>query len=343
LLITYLRSSSIGTYSLCPFQFYMQYGLGIPSKPGFKTERGSAVHKALELLAKRKLAEQESRAGFYEEELGRELWAEDITLENAVDLSWDYYTKKNESGYHWPQEEYDNILGWTKDVVGHGGGIFSPLERKILYPELYFDIALDDQPWAWYDFPNPYTGERLTGYLAIKGTMDLLTEPGPGIIENLDWKSGRQWNWSEDKPKEYEDLLNDSQLLLYFLAMTRLFPEYKQIFVTIYFAQTKSPFTLPFSRRDDVPKALDMLKRNFLGIRNDMKPHRIMDDPKKRWKCKSFCHYGKVKKEGTNISICDYYNNEVQQLGIEKVMAKHGKPSFFSNYNSGGGLSNRIT
>lgn len=215
-------------------------------------------------------------------------------------------------------------------------GMFSPLNRTVIAPEQYFDIEIRE-PWAYYNYIDPFTNERIDGYLAIKGTIDLLTEIDENTLEYLDWKSGRRWNWAKDKEKDYDDLLNDSQLLIYFYALDKLFPQYRTKIVTIFFAQEKKPFTIPFTKRD-VNKALEMIKKRFLEIKNNIKPLRILDDRSKAWKCKSFCaHYKKIMPNGQNE--CDFYNKELQQLGIDKVIKKYGSNSL-KNYGSGGGQSN---
>ena len=53
---------------MCEMQYFLQYVLGIKSKPNQRTEKGSIVHKALELLAHKKVCEQEGKTGFYEED-----------------------------------------------------------------------------------------------------------------------------------------------------------------------------------------------------------------------------------------------------------------------------------
>lgn len=348
ILTTYIRSSSYGTYSLCPFQFYLNYVLGIPQKPNFKTEKGSIVHKALELLAHRKVCEQDGKLTFFETETNREFTRDEITVESAIRAAWDHYTTKNESGHFWPQEDFDDCLQWTKDVIEFNDGCFSPLNRKIVSPEQYFDFVIEE-PWAWYDFKDPFTGKRLQGYLGIKGTIDLITEVSPKVLEYLDWKSGRMWDWANDKEKDFESLYSDPQLLLYFYALTKLYPQYETILVTIFYAQNKAPWTIPFDRAVDVPRALEMFRRRFEEVVNNQRPQRIADIGAKKWKCKAFCHYGRTAPDGVSksgrgeVSLCDYIYKETVQLGLERAMVKHGKPNAFKSYGSGGGQTNRET
>jgi hypothetical protein len=288
------------------------------------------------------VCEQGGLAGFREDELGRQFWAEDISVEAAVEAAWRHYTHFNESGHNWPRADYDDCLRWTRDVVEFNDGCFNPLNRHIVCPEQYFDLTVDE-PWARYEYTDPFTGKKLVGQLAVKGSIDLITEVNQGVLEYLDWKSGRLWDWAKDKPKEYKDLYEDPQLLLYFYALSRLYPQYRTTLVTIFFAQVRMPFTIPFNREVDVPRALDMLRKRFELIRHDNKPARIMDDPAKRWKCGSFCYFGRNKYKESSDSICNVVHKDVVKLGLERAMVKHGRFNAYKNYGSGGGQSNRET
>jgi hypothetical protein len=303
---------------------------------------GSIVHKALELLAHRRVCEQGGLAGFREDEVGRQFWAEDMGLETAVGIAWHHYTHKNDSGHQWTDAEYENCLRWTRDVIEFNGGCFNPLNRDIVCPEQYFDLTIDE-PWARYEYVDPFSGKSLVGRLSIKGSIDLITRVAPGVIEYLDWKSGARKCWVKNKPKEYGDLCDDPQLLLYFYALSRLYPDYRSTLVTIFFAQDRMPFTIPFNRETDVPRALDMLRKRFETIRKDGLPHRIMDEPARKWWCGRICHYGRTKYKDTKDSVCDAVHKDVVNLGLERAMVKHGRPNFFSSYGSGGGVTNRDT
>jgi hypothetical protein len=325
---------------MCAFQFYLEYVLGRKGRPNFKTEKGSIVHKALELLAYRKQCEQSGEASFDDRELGLTFAAADVTPQSAVDAAWKHYTTKNESGHNWGEAEYADCKAWTFQVIDFRGGMFNPLQRNVVCPERYFDLTIDE-PWAHYAYKDPHTGEPVRGQLAIKGSIDLITEVSPDTLEYLDWKSGRpRWDWAKDREKTYRDLQYDPQLLLYFYALTRLYPQYKHVFVTIFYAQ-EGPNTICYEQERHVPFALNLIRKRFEQIKHDGAPRRIMDDPAKRWKCKSFCYFGRNNWEGSRKSICNHLHDEVQQLGLERVMKKHGKPGAYAAYGSGGGVSNR--
>jgi ATP-dependent helicase/DNAse subunit B len=62
--VVYLRSSSVGSYGWCQHKFFIEYNLGIKDTGNKKAEMGSVVHKALEILAREKLAIQNGQTEF---------------------------------------------------------------------------------------------------------------------------------------------------------------------------------------------------------------------------------------------------------------------------------------
>jgi hypothetical protein len=137
-------------------------------------------------------------------------------------------------------------------------------------------------------------------------------------------------------------LCDDAQLLLYFYALTKLFPDYETIFVTIFFVQDGGPFVIPFVR-SDVERFLKKLRKRFETIRNTMVPRRIIGDASKKWKCTRLCDFHKNKQPGTDLTLCEYLHREVVTLGIDRVVQKHGVPGAWKRYGDGGGQANRDT
>ena len=71
MILTYLRSSSIGTYAMCPQKYLFTYLLGMKDKDNGKAIMGSTMHKNLELLGKQKIAQQNKKRSFVDEEFGK--------------------------------------------------------------------------------------------------------------------------------------------------------------------------------------------------------------------------------------------------------------------------------
>ena len=62
--IVYFRSSSFNSHRMCPMQYYMEYTLGWRGNSGKKADKGTIVHKVLELAALCKKALQEGHKTF---------------------------------------------------------------------------------------------------------------------------------------------------------------------------------------------------------------------------------------------------------------------------------------
>ena len=68
--IVYFRSSSFNSHRMCPMQYYMEYTLGWRGSSGKKADKGTIVHKVLELCALAKKALQDGHAIFEDHEIG---------------------------------------------------------------------------------------------------------------------------------------------------------------------------------------------------------------------------------------------------------------------------------
>lgn len=337
-------------------QYWATYVLGLGPGPetGWrhpppqqKADVGSLVHKALELLAARKLAEQEGRGTVEDAELGRSWSTGELTPERALDESWAHYTRTL-SHWEWSPEHRDNCERFFHEGLTCAGGKFNPLGREVLWPEKYFDLTIDE-PWAGYRYDTD--DGPVEGRLAIKGTIDLVCRMGHAedVIELVDWKTGQRKDWATGKRKTWEDLRNDRQLRLYHYALTRLCPWARQIVITIVYVQDGGPFSLPYSH-DDVPETLAMLKEQFDSVRRSQRPQRIIGDPVHKWKCGKLCTFGLRDGRdgppvntwpGTEQSPCDFLHDGLLELGLERATQRFGRRGAHSRYGSGGGQSER--
>jgi hypothetical protein len=293
------------------------------------------VHKALELLARKKLALQNGESSFSEPELGLTFDTEAFTPDEAAELGYNHYAQK-EPHHDWKPADKKTIRNWMYDTMTLNGGMFNPLNRKIIQPEQYFDFELDFD-WARYDYALP-NGKRLQGKLSIKGTVDLVTEVSPGILEYQDYKSGKRIDWATGEEKDYKKLRDDPQLRIYHYALCKLYPDVKEIVMTIIYIKHGGAFSLPFSR-EDIPKTEDMLRRRFETIKQCQRPKL-----NESWRCTKFCHYGKnnyvdAAGKDTGKTICQHFNGELSQLGLERVMAKYADMEALGQYQDGGGRS----
>lgn len=333
MIVTYLRSSSYSAWDWCPHRFYLEYTLGLKFPAGQAADRGNIFHKALELLARKKLAAQQGTKVFRDEETGREFVADGFDPEQAIDYGWWLYTQHKPTTHRWAPADFRDCRKWMYDVLEFNGGQFSPLKRHVLAPEQFFDIEIRE-PWARYAYDLP-DGTRAEGNLSIKGTVDLVTLANPRTVEYIDWKSGARKDWATEKEKTPEKLRDDPQLRMYHYALAKLYPKVPFIVMSIYFVKDGGPFSFCFDR-GDLKKTEEMLRRRFDAIRNTDRPRLT-----RTWKCSKLCPYGKIKQPGTDKLICEHFRDELVSLGMDRVNQKYLRADAFREYGQGGGQSNR--
>jgi hypothetical protein len=200
----------------------------------------------------------------------------------------------------------------------YNDGQFDPRERKIVEAEPQFDIPIEED-WAKFEYKMP-NGESVTGQLAIKGTIDLVTEVEDGVIEVIDWKTGRRLNWATGEEKTYEKLIEDPQLLLYNYAISKLFPEYDQSIMSIFYIRDGGPFSMCYDE-DDQAKFLKMLEKRFKQIKRNDYPQPI-SYTRKHFKCTKLCHFYKNKWPGTNQTMCHHVEDHLKAFGEQETMER---------------------
>ena len=324
---------------MCEMQYFGEYVLGWKGPGNLKADKGTIVHKVLEILAKIKLADQQNP------NRGKEiLWdIEDDTigkvncypldLHNICERVFNYYAKIKDQP--WTDKDFRDCELWVNKAIDFNGGAFNPLNMNIVSPEQRFDLIIDE-PWAHYEYV--LDGKKIEGQLGLKGTIDLITEPMPGTYEIVDWKTGRRLNWATGEEKTHEKLMSDPQLMMYFLAASKLYPDIENIIVTIDFINDGGPFSLCYSK-SDIPRTLDMLKEKFEYIKATKIPKQS-----KSWKCTKFCYFGKNTFTGTEIkpiiefrngqtcakgqtmTMCEQMNFELYKKGMDKTVKEYKAP-----------------
>src|SRR5688500_10872222 len=88
--ITYFRSSSYNNWNNCQQQFYLAYTLGMDNPAGRFATMGNIVHKALEIIALKKLTLQNSQKEFDEENLGH-FSVDDCDPDHLIEMSFAWH------------------------------------------------------------------------------------------------------------------------------------------------------------------------------------------------------------------------------------------------------------
>jgi len=312
-------------------QYFITYVLGYYPTSGKKAELGTIVHKVMECLAglKKELQNASPRTKkliLNDDAVGKivvdrsELLSS--TLPNdLLEKSFDYYTKHSEHSFSKGDKEECRKLVW--DTLNFNNGQFDPRNRSIIDAEPHFDIPIDED-WAHYEYE--INGEKIKGQLAIKGTIDLVTKIDDNTIEAVDWKTGKRLDWATGEEKTIEKLNSDPQLLLYNYALSKLYPNYKQSIMSIFFIKDGGPFSLCFDSSDH-DRFLKMLKVRFQDIQKNNNPKPISED-RNNWKCTKLCHYCKNKWQETDTNMCQYVDNYLKNNGMQKTVTDLTKSDF---------------
>ena len=360
-----MRSSSYSNFDFCQMQYYINYVLGIPRSTSSKAAKGTATHKVLELLAKCKKHMQKTGPDieykFVDSEVGlikwtdaeflelRELSIPDIEnvnrtrinkqtykdecaiahghvrygvklVDRLIDLSCNHFAKD------WAPVDYRDVENFVWMTLDFNDGAFDPRRRKIVAAEPHFNYPIERE-WAKFDWDLP-NGKNIKGNLGIKGTIDLITEVEDGILEIVDWKTGQRLDWASKDTgvKTYAKLQEDFQLMLYYYAAKRMYPDAKQIIVTIFFVRDGGPFTMCFDE-ETVKKTEQKIRNRFNEIKNCVQP--VMQDPtQKNFKCIYICDYFKTKSPDGKTNLCRHIHDQIVTLGVDHVTQEYTRKGF---------------
>lgn len=288
-------------------QYFNEYVLGWKGEAGIKADKGTIVHKVLEILAicKKALQDKEGILLPIDDEVAGTIDPSNIDIHDICEKVYQYYAQHKKQ--NWTDKDFKDCKAWVQKVIDFNNGAFNPLNMTIVAPEQKFDIIIEE-PWATYSYN--IDGKKVDGFLSLKGTIDLIVSPSPGILEIVDWKTGRRLNWATGEEKTHEKLCKDPQLMMYFLAAHHLYPEVDQIMVTINFINDGGPFSMCFDK-SQIKDVYEMLRERFEIIKNEQMPK-----CSKSWKCKKFCWHGLTTFEDTGIKpIFEFRKDQVCKLG----------------------------
>jgi len=373
LIITFFRSSSLSQYlDMCHMQYFMTYVLGQPSPANQKADMGSAGHLALEWLALLKIQydEGKERLTLKTKAIDLDIHRDEIytttrisdsevdkinytrrnksiylptakmsygqvrygsaVVNKLIDASYKYFSLVVSPNHPWTQASYKQVWNCVWMALEQNNRHYDPRFRKIISPEQRFDLKIEKE---WAKFNYFYQGGNIDGYLGLKGTIDLVTEVDENTIEIVDWKFGRRFNWGQNTEKTFESLQEDKQLMFYYYAARQIFPNHKNIILTINFIRDGGAFSAPF---DDsiLPKIENVIKETFNEIRENHRP-KLLDPTYQDHRCNKFCPFFKRKVEGQ--PYCRYISTMIDELGMDYVTETEKSEGFsFSYYENPG-------
>lgn len=287
---------------MCEQQYFMEYVLGMRSPSNKKADKGTIVHKVLEILAVIKQAQQ-NNVKTVKDDIIANIKANKYSLDSIIEKVYIHYIKQFKH-HTWEEKDYKDCSLWVHKAINYNNGMFDPRNRIIQCPEQHFDIPINKN-WAKFKY-NTKDGP-LEGTLAIKGTIDLITKVDDKTLEIIDWKTGRRLDWATGKEKTLEKLQKDPQLKIYHYAIQMLYPEIEHVLVTILFINDGGAFSICFNK-SDLMSTENMLKDKFETIKSSQIPKLT-----KTWKCKKLCHFGKTTFDKN--SLVEYRTNQLTPIG----------------------------
>lgn len=331
-----MRSSSYNNYDYCQMQYFITYVLGHYADSGKKAELGTIIHKTLEVLAhlKKEFQNHKKRQKYLkinddaigEYEINKEDLLSDKIVQDILDKSYTSYVAK--SKHHWIPSDKKECERLVNSTLSFNAGQFDPRNRNIIDPEPHFDIPIEED-WAKFKYQLP-DGNIIDGVLAIKGTIDLVTQVSDDTIEVVDWKTGRRLDWATGEEKDDKKLAKDAQLLLYNYAISKLYPQFKQAIMTIFFIKDGGPFSMCFDQTDQ-ESFLKMLKKRFEEIRANDKPIPV-SPARDNFRCNKLCHFYKNKWPGTDKNMCIYIEDHIKNHGMEATLKNCTREGFNIGY-----------
>ncbi len=342
-------------------QYYLSYVLGIRQEANKPADKGTICHKVFECLAQIKQVKKENPdVEHYQSDILGSIdlhdWLEPdilskdqiITInktrinqynyampcklkmghirigielvEDLIKKSYDYYVER--TNHKWMPVDFKDCTNWVWMTLDYKNGLFDPRNREILEPEQHFDFEIDED-WAKYDYTLA-DGTQVSGNLAVKGTIDLITLTKMGIIEIVDWKTGARRDWNKGIDKTYAVLQEDPQLMLYYMACKNLYPD-KQVILTIFYSRSGGAFSLCFDD-DTIEEFKELLKKRFKEIQNSTNP-KLISPKHTDMKCYKMCHYFKNNYPGTETNICDHIHQQVEMIGIDETTKQFTDPN----------------
>ena len=133
--------------------------LGWRGPSGQKADKGTIVHKVLEILAFIKKGTQDNLQNITDDIIGN-IDCYNYSLDNIIDRVYNYYVTKNHH-HIWKDKDKKDCHGWVYKALEFNNGMFDPRNRNIVSPELHFDIEIK-KPWARYYLINRYLSKHVS-------------------------------------------------------------------------------------------------------------------------------------------------------------------------------------
>jgi ATP-dependent exoDNAse (exonuclease V) beta subunit len=264
------------------------------TRAGKAALQGSIVHRVLEIMAKRQKRGKNN-----------------IDPMLLLDRTWDKLTKKS------PHIEIrrvttriDKSTGEFKECADFkkcrialetilNDPYYNPYNLKVLSGEQWFALEMPKEEFQCLD------------KFVVRGYIDLVHEIDEDTIEIVDWKTGNRKNFYTQEPINEVTLMKEIQPRLYHLAAYFLYPQYKNILITFFYANEGGPVTIALSQ-DNLTMTIASLHKFFTTVKKDTLIRR-----NRSWRCKNMCSFSKN-------DICTKVWSDICTMGSEYCENRYG-------------------
>lgn len=372
-----VSKSSMENLDTCELRYFYEYILKYRGEGNVKTVMGSAVHCVAETLGRIKKSIQEDGEHFVEmDDIGRveydpETWLTERTLS---DLEVDTVNKnrKNKSIFKDQVKLKYGAVRCGEELVesliqrafehyelerlieeAKAAGKKEPFERNYvefcwMLLEQYdprFENVVDIE--FEFDLPIPHEWAKIENgeYVRLKGFIDLVTEPEPGVLVVTDYKTGARSKFPSFDTKTYADIKKDLQLSMYCHVLQTLFPD-KVIIANLFFIRDGGVFSVTFDADKNAINVNETVEAHLNKIRSCEQPSLLSpvmatasQEEIERFEykdtrngtvssaCMYLCPAFKAKTFGTDCD-CKFLNSKIAELGLEEVEKVYSKKNF---------------
>lgn len=330
MLCVYARSSSLNQYKTCEMRYLFEYVLGQKVPTGKAACLGTMFHKVFEVRSLAKKAIQDGLNHIDDDNFGYLTVDQCRDYSQILDLSFKYYSDI-ESHLKFSPSDHKDVLGWVTSTLEKYPE-YDPFNLDIVAAELFFDIEIN-KPWAKYE--TIIGGEKVSGNLRIKGTMDTVIRHSDTVYEMLDYKTGKnRSDFATGEIKDLEYMKKDTQLMLYLIALKTIYPDV-DFMLSLFYINKGGIFTVTADDKT-LDYAWEMLEDTYKKISKNYNPTQL-DPTHKDYRCKWLCPFSKPSQENPNISICGHIKNKISKDGFTKFINEKIDVKTIGSYGSGGG------
>lgn len=292
-------ASAINLYKHCAFAYFMQYILGIKSGTGKAALQGKIVHLALEWMARLRKRDKTNVDP---------MWLLNRAWDNLTDEHPDIGLRKvttridKETGDFKEAADFKKCRFAMETILNDR--FYNPYNLNIVDMEKWFAMELPGEEWQCQDKDgDPHQ-------FAVRGFIDVAHEIDEDTLEIVDWKTGNRKDFYTQDEIDEETLMREVQPRLYHLAAYFLYPQYKNILITFYYANSDGPITISLSQ-DDIVLTIAALHRFFTVISKDTLVRR-----NRTWKCK-MCRMNRN-------DVCSKVWSDLHTMGGEYIQNCYG-------------------